>query len=607
MMNEVLSVKKPDVEVTPKNVEIALGEDESSQLILKLPSSEELQHVKRLSVNNISVRSISREIDSQMVPFYEIEIDRLLKKFPNVTAKVVLSHLASLSELSGNFLRAESFIEQALKKGSNFSQFFEHKLGTNLILQNEGMKAKQLFEKLDLNSDLVANLRLAQLAIAEKRFDIAKDHVKKALTINSLDFGSRLLAGALDLTEGNYEHAIRHFKIALEEVPNSSVTYVNLGIAYLLLGNKEKALRTFRNAVAINPVNTNAVWLYSDLLVNQKQSNEAIQVLRSYLKYEGKDDQAWERLGRAYFESKDYKEALRAFQMQSSLNSSPVVSSNIGVVYLKLGDDERAEQYFSLSIKQQMDEQRLHLFPIKTFSTFLLMKRRFKDVSTLTKAILTPDLKSKLKIDPHFCSIYNDFLISAVETGQEKEAVPDVEYLLDSQETNIEFKANLLILITHYFTLINPVEESAIKYARQALSIAKSKEISQLLRKFLLNNAMFTLIEFHHLQEVDQIRSQLKANFSKDSTVVATLGLLYLRKGDLEKGESLYKKAMSLTNDEIMKDRFRQKLNLELGRNYLVNGNAKKGRIFLEKVLKVKNSLRLFENQARQLLQTLKP
>ena len=72
--------------------------------------------------------------------------------------------------------------------------------------------------------------------------------------------------GAIQLWKGNWERAIRSFKVAAIENNSSSVLFVNLAAAYWRLGETDKAIRALKRAIFLDPVNENAVRFFADVM-----------------------------------------------------------------------------------------------------------------------------------------------------------------------------------------------------------------------------------------------------------------------------------------------------------------------------------------------------
>ncbi len=60
------------------------------------------------------------------------------------------------------------------------------------------------------------------------------------------------------LGEGEKEAAVRIFESNTREFPESSNTYDSLGEAYKKIGQKERAIQSYRKALELDPSNINA-------------------------------------------------------------------------------------------------------------------------------------------------------------------------------------------------------------------------------------------------------------------------------------------------------------------------------------------------------------
>ena len=93
----------------------------------------------------------------------------------------------------------------------------------------------------------------------------------------------------------------------------------------------------------------------------------------------------------------------------------------------------------------------------------------------------------------------------------------------------------------------------------------------------------------------------------EDPFSTATLGLYHLRKNHIQRGEALYREAITLAAERRTKDMIRQKMNLELGRSFLKHGDTTSARKFLEKAAQQgKHHLQSLQKQATILLKTLR-
>lgn len=167
--------------------------------------------------------------------------------------------------------------------------FFVHRKGDNYVSRNKIHEALNVFETTDLNTDAYANLRLSSLLILNKKFDQAEKYVAQAVVLDPIDYDARLFQGTLRLVKGQYELAVNSFRLAADERPTSSIVQSNLAVAYMGLNLHDKVLAALRRAVALNPLNTNAVMMLADVTYLSGQNEDSVPSLRYYVQFEQKN------------------------------------------------------------------------------------------------------------------------------------------------------------------------------------------------------------------------------------------------------------------------------------------------------------------------------
>ncbi|MFN2531482.1 MAG: hypothetical protein ABR555_09315, partial [Pyrinomonadaceae bacterium] len=71
--------------------------------------------------------------------------------------------------------------------------------------------------------------------------------------------------GYQQLTAKHVKEAITLFKLNVEMYPKAFNTYDSLGEAFMVEGDREKAISNYRRSLALNPLNTNAVEMLKKL------------------------------------------------------------------------------------------------------------------------------------------------------------------------------------------------------------------------------------------------------------------------------------------------------------------------------------------------------
>ncbi len=127
--------------------------------------------------------------------------------------------------------------------------------------------------------------------------------------------------GTANLVSQNYTSAIDDLIKAFQFNPKSSKINNNLGMAYLFKGNQEKAFSHIQMAIELDSSNTDARSNLASLYFTKKEYEKAEKIYLDILK-----DLAYQTHYRTYY--------------------------NLGLLSLKKNDENKAEQYFDLAIKE---------------------------------------------------------------------------------------------------------------------------------------------------------------------------------------------------------------------------------------------------------------
>ena len=284
--------------VVPQKVQVVLAEDDGHPLALVLPPFEDLFEIEALKESQISLAEITLLHEGHVEKAFMEELEhekRKLERFAE--SPKFLNRLAVLAAAGGDRDQEAHYLELARRFSDD--AFFRHRIGDNLIARDRDSDAERVFESLDLESDASANLKLAVFHIRRRDFSAAEARVRKALEIDPLDFGARLFDGGLKLARQDYSGALHSFRVAAEERPTSAALHANMGVAYVGLNLREKALSALKRATALDPINANTVCLLADLANRSGTDEEAIPSLRYLLQFEQKRWDVWSRLARA--------------------------------------------------------------------------------------------------------------------------------------------------------------------------------------------------------------------------------------------------------------------------------------------------------------------
>ena len=141
-------------------------------------------------------------------------------------------------------------------------------------------------------------------------FAKASDATRKALALNENDANALGSAAVLSLAKKDHENAVVYIKKALSIQPSASHCYVIFGSILNFMGRPNEAIPFIKKGIRLNPFPFN--WYYS-------------------------------YLGRAYSDSGQYDEAIKAFNKSIEINPSWLAYFGLAIVYGHLGYEKEAK------------------------------------------------------------------------------------------------------------------------------------------------------------------------------------------------------------------------------------------------------------------------
>ncbi len=595
------------LQVHRKKIVIDVSEASDERLVFELSPIEDLESKKEIEVKGSIWHAVQND-SLGLRDFLGDKLYELKEKFNKFEhSPTYLSHLSALSELLGDLDGSEHFLKKAISVGGD-ANLFGNKLGRNLLLNNRPDDALDVFRNLDLTVNVEANLRLGYLSVIANRFDDAIQYVNTAMKIDASHYGSRVFAGGLAIWKGEYEAAIRHFRVAISERPNSSTAYANLAAAYACLGHFGKAISSLKKAISIDPLNHNAVIFYADLLFHEKKNNNAIEPLLYFVKYNSEAVDAWERLGRACYFSGQYGKAINALVKQAEIigyNSS--IWNNLGLAHWKAKKHEKAASFFRNALEAQDDNGCSTDVSLSNYCWFLIERRKYDEVIQLTSQAL-PIIEAQTEKTKHEEILLLQHCVGLEGKGSHDESYEKLNRLLISGVNDIEVRVKMLLHTTYYLTTLNKNSKEANYNANQLLEllIKHRRRLDDALVCRGFNNVMFTYLEFDELEKAEMTRGYLSKYYHNDPYATATLGLFYIKNNLAEKGLMLYEEAVSLVADQKMKRRIRQRMHLELGFHYQKLGDERLAIRHLHRAIDHKFGYEYVSHQAQELIRVIR-
>ena len=97
------------------------------------------------------------------------------------------------------------------------------------------------------------------------------------------------------------------------------------------------------------------LWQVAQTSMRERKPFRAEKALLTILKFDEKNAAAYNRLGILYAKGQRYEEAAECFEIAQSLDNNPASIHNAGLIYLEIGEYEKAEMAFLQAIESEGD------------------------------------------------------------------------------------------------------------------------------------------------------------------------------------------------------------------------------------------------------------
>ena len=97
------------------------------------------------------------------------------------------------------------------------------------------------------------------------------------------------------------------------------------------------------------------LWSVAQASMRERKPFRAEKALLTILKFDEKNAAAYNRLGILYAKGQRYEEAVECFEIAQSLDSNPASIHNAGLIYLEIGEYEKAKMAFTQAIEAEGD------------------------------------------------------------------------------------------------------------------------------------------------------------------------------------------------------------------------------------------------------------
>ena len=146
-------------------------------------------------------------------------------------------------------------------------------LGSGLV--GEALSALRDLEN-DGVSDLNVHYHFALAYFQSQRFELANQHLRRALELEPVHYPSHLLLASLYQRDEDNETAAHHLKQVVEIFPKLQIAHQELGFVQLRLGDSGGALNSFETAIELDSVEPNVHYYAGVILGDQDQCGKAM-------------------------------------------------------------------------------------------------------------------------------------------------------------------------------------------------------------------------------------------------------------------------------------------------------------------------------------------
>jgi tetratricopeptide (TPR) repeat protein len=605
MLTPKLPENQKALDASPHTVRIVLAEDHANPLVFALPPIEDLREIDRLRQMKFSVGEFAATHLGYERAF-DLEYGNLRdKELQFSSSPIYWNRLATLAALAGRHEAGDALVERAYSIDS--SLFYAHRFG-EAMLQRDGAAAEIFYSSLNLEEDVGANLRLAAFSVKRRDFLQAERFIERALEIDPFDYGARLFDGGMSLFKQRYRAAVHSFRIALRERPTSSVVHYNLAVAYWGLEEEEKAFSSLKRAVALNPLDVNALLLLADIAFLLNRVEDSIPSLRYYVQHEQQDSVVWSRLARACHKLGIIDGAIDALKREASLKDSPAVWNNLGVSHMALGSTVRALEAFAHAMRlDEKPKSRSYFLAARNIANHLSATNQIANLRAFVAGVLAQDSEHFTIKDVVISDIWT-FYIHALLKQREIKLAQEVSH----EVLGMEGVADSLVVwivsaLVSFKALFGGEVEDVARLALSANSKAADLPSAFSERKErYFNNVAFALAETGDVDRAMDHLMMISQRIHKSPYPTATLGLIKFRKGDMKRAVELYEEAILLASGRGDRVRIKQKLNLELGKYYYNEGDRTRAERSLERAAKQRFGEDALASEAQRTLMRLR-
>jgi protein O-GlcNAc transferase len=268
-----------------------------------------------------------------------------------------------------------------------------------------------------------------------KRFEEAKDELNKIKSYK--DYECLVTLGNIYVNEGNSEQAINLYKEANNVKKNNFESKYNLANIYKLQNKVEEAIFLYKESLKENPGNIDAKINLALTYQENNKINEAEEIYKELINK--KIYKCYINYGVLLEFDKNYKKALEIYNKALGKTEEDFkIYLNMGNIYMKLGDNQSAENSYRLSRQANVNyyEADINLAVLK------YKERKYQEAIKINNNLIIKGIKDK-KI---YCNLGNIYK----EIGDKENSYSSYKRAIEIDPNYCDAICNLGVLYKNY-------------------------------------------------------------------------------------------------------------------------------------------------------------
>lgn len=298
-------------------------------LAIKLfDDTQEAHYLNRL---NQAIKSIEQISEFEFL-ILELRFDILLREKNTIDANRILDRMKAVGFDKVTRLKRHALLEHFSGNYQKANDFYQQAINLRPTIELHYSAAVNHWH----NGDIEA----------------AKKHLEQVFVLNPNEYDALVLSASIHLTQGHTQEAIAQYRRILL-FNSEALLYNNLGLAYELAREYDKAIESFKRAIEQSPDHANAILNLADAYTLSHQSHKAKALYQRVINMtEG--DGSWEALqvnALAKIQLGQTHAALKAISQALSIShNNPNVLLNAALIYTQAKQWQSAIAYIDQTL-----------------------------------------------------------------------------------------------------------------------------------------------------------------------------------------------------------------------------------------------------------------